>query len=491
VTATLAPGAEIRGYRVESVLGEGGMGTVYLARSPQGSLCALKVLSRDLLDQDPSFGTRFKREAEYAEALDHPNLLELYESGETSDGTPFLAMQYVEGLDLGMLLRRDGVLSLAQALSILGQVADALDCAHASGLIHRDVKPANIIVANDRGGPHAYLTDFGLSKNPTKDSVALTRMGQMVGTLPYTPPEEILDEESDHRVDVYALGCVLYETLVGAPPFVRERDIDVMYAHIGDPRPSAAAARPDLPAGIDEVIAKAMAISAAERYSTCAEVIAAARALLPGDEPAPVAPEAASDRPAVAAEPADLEVLADRPVPGPSHPGTLRLVVRPEPAVGNALLVENEIVLGRLTTLDGALASDRKISRRHARISRADDGSFLVEDQHSKNGTFVNGTRLDGPHALHAGDELTIGSTVFIVEPPDRDIESGVPTPADGSSVPLAPEVVVHAPNTGAAARLALRVELDSDAGELTVEIENGPGIRIVRESDGWHVYPP
>ena len=124
--------------------------------------------------------------------------------------------------------------------SILGQIADALDCAHASGLVHRDVKPGNIIVADDVERPYAYLTDFGLSKNPGTDSFALTRMGQLIGTLAYTAPEEILaTEPRGHLVDVYSLGCVLYEALTGAPPFVREREIDLLYAHVGDPRPRA------------------------------------------------------------------------------------------------------------------------------------------------------------------------------------------------------------------------------------------------------------
>ena len=127
-------GSEINGYLLESVLGQGGMGTVYLARGPEGGVCAVKVLSRRLVGDDPSFATRFKREVQYAEALDHPHVLELYEAGETPDGTLFFAMQYVDGPDLGVLLRRDGALSLPQALAILGPIGDALDCAHANGL---------------------------------------------------------------------------------------------------------------------------------------------------------------------------------------------------------------------------------------------------------------------------------------------------------------------------------------------------------------------
>ena len=241
------PDAQLAGYRIQSVLGEGGMATVYLAERPQGGLCALKVLSTRR-GQDLGYAARFKREAQYAEALNHPHILELYEAGEAPDGKLYLAMQYVPGADLAAVLARDGAMELARALALLGQVGDALDCAHAKGLIHRDVKPGNIIVATDGGSaPYAYLTDFGLSKNPDQDSIALTKQGQFVGTTAYTPPEEILAQERDHRIDVYSLGCVLFEALVGEPPFVRDQELDVMYAHIGDPRPRVSDRRPGLP----------------------------------------------------------------------------------------------------------------------------------------------------------------------------------------------------------------------------------------------------
>jgi hypothetical protein len=446
MTSAPAPGGEIAGYRIESVLGEGSMGTVYLAERPQGGTCALKVLS-DRLSADPTFATRFKRESEYAEALDHPNILDLYEAGQTPDGTLFFAMEYVEGPDLRVLIEREGALDLGRAVIVLAQIADALDSAHAKGLVHRDVKPGNIIVGQDPDGPHAYLTDFGLSKNPTEDSVALTMQGQLIGTMPYTAPEEILAQARDHRVDVYSLACVLYETVVGAPPFVREREIDLLYAHIGDPRPSATAERSDLPAGIDEVIAKGMAIAPEERYASCGEFITAVRGLVPtqtGAAPVPV----------------DLAVETSE------SPAALRLVVSSGFGVGRELLVEDEVVLGRLQTLDGALAPDSEISRRHARVYRS-DGGFLVEDQESANGTFVNGERIEGPRPLRSGDELRIGATVFTA---------------------TATAALNGTPDAQPGARLALRLEVDLDGGGITVAVEGGPRARIVRDGDGWRV---
>jgi serine/threonine protein kinase len=486
----LVPGSQLAGYLIRSVLDVGDLSTLYLAEGAEGALCALKVLSPQL-GLDPSARVRFKREAEYAEALDHPHILELYDTGETPDGTLFLAMQYVPGADLRTMLSRSSILDLPTALAILGQIGDALDCAHSSGLIHRDVKPANIIVADEhREGPYAYLTDFGLSKNPSADSIALTKQGQFVGTTAYTAPEEILAQPRDHRVDIYSLGCVLYEALVGTPPFVGDRDLDVLYAHIGDPRPSLTDRQPQLPAGIDPIVAKAMAISPADRYATCAELIAAVRALLPDSAPAspdivPAAdppPRQAPDRASSSHE--DPTVPA-APVAPPASLGPddqLRLVVIEGLGLGSELIVSDELELGRLTTLGGLLAPDRGISRRHGRVTRAADGGFEVIDDHSANGTFVNGTRVAGRHPLAPGDALRIGSTVFAASAVDR------------RSTPDHPQAELHlvAPiEPGEAKRLVLRLEVDLEAGELLIAFEDGPTARIVRHGDGWQVQAP
>jgi serine/threonine-protein kinase len=548
-------GSEIAGYRIESVLGEGGMGTVYLAERPQGGLCALKVLSARVAAGDPSFATRFRREAAYAEALNHPHILELFEAGAAPDGTLFHAMQYVRGADLGAMLARNGPMGLEQGLSILGQVGDALDCAHAQGLVHRDIKPGNIIVAEEASGAQAFLTDFGLSKNPSEDSVALTRQGQFIGTTAYTAPEEILAQPRGHLVDIYSLGCVLYETLVGAPPFVRERDLDVLYAHIGDPRPKVTDARPDLPATINEIVAKAMAISPTERYGSCAELIAAASALLPGGEgrqaaemaaTAQIAPSMAS---APAAEQSAVGVAsgggagepAAAPAGGPAPAGSTAPFSEPAPGVpaptaeplqifvnagagrGPEIVVDHEVMLGRLSTLDGALADDVRISRRHGRITRSPDGGLLIEDLDSANGTFVNGTRIAGPQRLGTGDEVRIGSTVLLVsaqpaladlpraleavpppapsappteDPSADDLPQPLPTPepvvpgTDAPQLQPSPEIGEFSlePALPSVAKLVLRLEVDLDAGELAVWIEGGEAVRVVRDGADWRM---
>jgi serine/threonine protein kinase len=510
IGGTGQPEAELGGYRIHSVLGEGGMATVYLAERPQGGLCALKVLSRRR-DEDLGYAARFKREAQYAEELDHPHILELYEAGEAPDGSLYLAMQYVPGADLGVLLAREGAMALPRVLAILGQIGDALDCAHAKGLIHRDVKPGNILVAADPGtGPYAYLSDFGLSKNPDQDSIALTKQGQFVGTTAYTAPEEILAQPRDHRVDIYSLGCVLFEALVGEPPFVRDQELDVMYAHIGDPRPQSSDRRPDLPPELDAVIAKAMAISPEDRYASCAEFIAAATALLPdGAVPAPDAPRVPIPSP----QPVDESV---EPGSGTGPPAALRLVVRTGPASGSELLVDGDIALGRLTTLNGALTDDHEISRRHASVHRTADGHFVVEDEQSSNGTFVNGTRIEGAYPLNPGDELKIGSTTFEVAmaaspasasaeavpaaepqaPDTASAEKPQPQAPDTASaekpqpMPVA-EVVVQPSPSEPLKKVAVRLEIDLEAGEVSVAIEHGASARIVRGPEGWRVEIP
>jgi hypothetical protein len=418
----------------------------------------------------------------------------------------------VPGADLGVLLARDGALDIALALSIVGQVGEALDTAHATGLIHRDVKPGNILIADDHAaGPYAFLTDFGLSKNPSEDSIELTKQGQFVGTTAYTAPEEILAQPRDHRADVYSLGCVLYQALTGEPPFIRERDLDVMYAHIGDPRPRASERRPDLPPGIDAIIASAMAISPADRYPTCAEFIAAARGVLPQDAasaagaPGPIPARTLGPTPAPASGPTAPAVNGSPPGVAPSTASVgnrgaapaprelLRLIVRAGAAAGRELIVDDELALGRLTTLEGVIAGDLEISRRHARIRRDGRDGFVVQDEYSANGTFVNGERIDGPHPLSPGDELRIGSTVFVVA---QTVAPSPPSPnqtGQPSMEPVAPATSsAVAPSPPASTtRVSVRLELDTDTGELSVAIEHGPTARIVRDGDGWRVQIP
>jgi len=274
-------GTTLGPYRIEAVLGRGGMGVVYLAEQRElGRKVALKLLP-DELAHDADFRARFERESRLAAAIDHPNVIPLYEAGEV-EGTLFLAMRYVDGVDLATRLR-EGMLPSAVGIEILTQVAGALDAAHARGLVHRDVKPGNVLL--DRAGgddrPHAYLTDFGLTKQAGSES-GLTRAGAFLGTPSYMAPEQVDGTDVDARADQYALACMAFECLTGQVPFKREKEVAVALAHLKDPVPSAVALRPELPAAVDTVLATAMAKDRAARYPTCDAFAADLRTALGG-----------------------------------------------------------------------------------------------------------------------------------------------------------------------------------------------------------------
>ncbi|KAB1148075.1 serine/threonine protein kinase [Streptomyces luteolifulvus] len=271
-------GRQIAGYRVEAEIGRGGMAVVYRARDLRlERTVALKLLAPELARND-TFRQRFSHESRVAAALDHPNIVPVFEAGET-DGVLYIAMRYVSGSDLRHLLDRQGPLPHATALRIAVQVASALDAAHEHGLVHRDVKPGNILVGRgtDSDHPeHVYLTDFGLTKK-SLSLTGLTTVGQFVGTLDYVAPEQISGRPVDGRCDVYGLACVVYETLAGRPPFLRDDDMALLWAHQYDAAPPLSEARPDLAPQVDTVFAKALAKSPDDRYATCLDFVAALR----------------------------------------------------------------------------------------------------------------------------------------------------------------------------------------------------------------------
>ena len=277
----LQPGTEVAGYRIERTLGRGGMSVVYLAEHDwlQRNV-ALKVLAPQLAE-DERFRERFVRESRLAASLDHPNVIPIYEAG-ASGGDLFIAMRYVEGTDLRTLLHEGGALEPGRAIAIIRQVAAALDAAHEQGLVHRDVKPGNVLLARQRGseaGEHVYLSDFGLTKRSASDS-GITGTGQFVGTLDYAAPEQFKGGTPDARTDVYSLGCVLFECLTGVPPFMSENEAGLMYAHLQQPPPSVTAQNADLPREIDGVVATAMAKAPIDRQQTAGALAHdAARAL--------------------------------------------------------------------------------------------------------------------------------------------------------------------------------------------------------------------
>jgi serine/threonine-protein kinase len=289
----LAPGSQLAGYRVEEEIGRGGMAVVYRAYDDHlDRRVALKVLAPDLA-RDEVFRARFIQESRIAAAAEHPNIIPVFSAGE-ADGVLYIAMRYVPDGDVRSLIDRVGPLPAVRACALIAQAASALDAAHARGLVHRDVKPTNMLleISPRTSRPdHLYLSDFGLAK-PSAAATGLTATGQFFGTVDYVAPEQIQGDPLDGRTDQYALACAAFEMLSGSPPFQREKGMAVISAQLSEPPPSLSARVPGLPAAADRVIAKALAKSPADRYDRCldfAEALLAACRLEAGGAVAGVA----------------------------------------------------------------------------------------------------------------------------------------------------------------------------------------------------------
>jgi tRNA A-37 threonylcarbamoyl transferase component Bud32 len=276
--AAFAVGSSVAGYRLEEQIGRGGMAVVFRALDERlNRRVALKILRS--AQQDDAFRQRFVRESQAAAAVDDPHIIPVYEAGE-ADGVLFIAMRLVQGGDLRTLVTRNGPLSPARTGWIVSCVAAALDAAHARGLVHRDVKPANMLLDVHPGRPdHVYLSDFGVSKAALETGGA-TDSGQFLGTVDYAAPEQIHGAGVDGRTDQYALGCSAYELLCGRPPFSGKELLAVVYAHVSQPPPPPSSIRDGLPAAVDAVFARVLAKSPAERYGTCDEFASELRSAL-------------------------------------------------------------------------------------------------------------------------------------------------------------------------------------------------------------------
>ena len=272
---TFRPGTQLAGYELGEQIGRGGMAVVYRARDVRlDRWVALKILAPEIA-RDESFRQRFIRESRAAAAVDHPNIIPVFEAGD-ADGVLFIAMRYVENGDVGTLAARSGPLDVARVNSIVGQIAAALDAAHAASLIHRDVKPANMLLGSlaAHGRPdHVYLSDFGLSKQSVS-APGLTLTGQFMGTLDYMAPEQIEGKTVDGRTDLYALACAAFELLTGTPPFRRDHDLALLWAQVSEPPPRPSPRRAGLPAAVDDVMLRALAKAPDQRQSSCLEFAA-------------------------------------------------------------------------------------------------------------------------------------------------------------------------------------------------------------------------
>jgi serine/threonine-protein kinase len=257
-------GDRIGRYTVQSRLAEGGMGEVYRATGPHGEVVALKLL-KSALSSDHVVRRRFDREARIAQRVTHPYVVPVLAVG-THAGIPYMAQMFMRGGSLAERLEREGVLSIESAVTMLCQVAGGLDAIHAAGLIHRDVKPANILL-NEEGAAH--IADFGLAKD--SEGTQLTKPGQALGSLDYISPEQIRADKATPAADVYGLGCVMFACIEGHPPFSGHGGMSVLWAHLREPPPEPGASRPDMPSGLAEAILSALEKDAAARPQTASE----------------------------------------------------------------------------------------------------------------------------------------------------------------------------------------------------------------------------
>jgi serine/threonine protein kinase len=266
----LQPGQEFGPYTVESTLGVGGMGRVFKATGPDG-VVALKLVKEDIA-RDQTFRKRFDREASIAQRVVHEHLVPVLDTGEVQ-GIPYLTQRYIDGGSLSDLIEREEKLAPPEALAILTQVAGALDALHQQGLFHRDIKPANILIDANRD---AHLTDFGLAKD--SQGSLLTRPGQTVGSLDYMAPEQIHGAEVTPQTDVYALACVAFECLTGAPPYADRQGMRVLWAHLQDEPPSPLEKEPNLPPALGEAVVTGLAKDAADRPASASAYVDGLRA---------------------------------------------------------------------------------------------------------------------------------------------------------------------------------------------------------------------
>jgi len=301
-------GTEIAGYRIEERIGRGGMGVVYRAQHMNlQRRAAIKIIAPEFADTK-GFRTRFIREARIAAALQHPNIVTVYDAGQSGE-TLYIAMQFIRGSDLGAILREEGRLRPYRAIDVCRQIASALDAAHAMALIHRDVKPGNVLIE----GRRAYLTDFGLTKRTGDEMGDLTQAGELVGTIHYIAPEQIEGGRVDARTDVYSLACLLFHCLVGDVPFSRDTDVAVIYAHLSETPPKPSDLRPELPLGLDAVIAKALDKSPDRRFASCSDLMSAARVVL--DAAGPLADTVSGRGVPIGGDAPDVATAVGRKVP--------------------------------------------------------------------------------------------------------------------------------------------------------------------------------
>ena len=464
-------GTRLAGYRIQGLLGRGGMGVVYLAEQERPRRQVALKLLLDPATASEAFRTRFLRESELAAAIDYPNVLPVYDAGET-DGVLWIAMRYVDGIDLAALLARDGPLAPEQAVAIGGQVAGALGAAHTRGLVHRDVKPGNILLAVEEGAvAHAYLADFGLTKR-IGGARGLTVSGQVLGTIDYVAPEQVEGGPVDGLADQYSLGCVLFECLTGEVPFRRDTELAVLWAHVHDPPPQIGQFRPDLPVALDEVIGRALAKAPGDRYSSCGALVAAAQAALAG-----------------AAAPSGLRHRISRAVGRRAwhrrRRGLTRrssLVLTITAAVLSAVLLVAAVLVARDGGAPAGPASPAVVAAANQAV-RIDPGSLQAV------AAVPVGT---DPAAVVGGGGLVWvanqrDGTVSVIDPTTNRVQQTIPASGSGPIGPGGPGLAFASGSlwvANATQRQVARVE--SDADPVIIPVRGSPNAIVAAQDTAW-----
>jgi serine/threonine-protein kinase len=465
VSADTRIGTELAGYRIESLLGRGGMSVVYLATDLSlERKVALKLMAPELAEQT-GFRERFIRESRLAASIDHPNVIPVYEAGE-ADGVLFIAMRYVPGTDLRTVIEAEGALDPGRAVPILTQVAAALDAAHVEGLVHRDVKPANVLLTTRRdpdAAEHVYLSDFGVTKRRLSAG-GLTATGQLVGTVDYVAPEQIEGQEVDGRADVYSLGCMAFECLTGRRPFEADTEVAVLWAHVQKPPPSAAEVRPELPPAVDGVLAGAMAKSPTDRPKTAGAFAAGlGAALRPGHRPPverPLRPRgwlvgaalgllmAVALGAYVVTRPGGREAGDGGPSPSPAGPTTL---------AGNLIRVDLDTaqITDGISVPPGSQSSGASgsvaVGGNFAWVA-ARTGLIKVNEAGTVVGALTEvpsqfATVAAGEDGVWVASPARAGDRVFHVDPTTNNIVAEIPTPPFVAGINLPGTPIAVAPN--------------------------------------------
>ncbi len=453
-------GQLVEHYRIEEIIGEGGMGTVYRANDVNlARPVAMKVMHSHFAAQT-QFQQRFQQEAQAAARLDHPSIVKVYHFGR-EQGLLYIVMEMVPGLSLGayikQLAQRNQIVRLDETVLLMAQVAEALGYAHRKGVIHRDVKPDNIIIKAQDERPdepplRAVMTDFGLAK--LLEGGIQTQSGEFMGTLAYVSPEQVMDLPLDGRSDIYSLGIVLYQLATGQLPFEVKTPSDAVLKHINQAPPSPRGIQPGLPPAVEAVILKALAKRPVERYQTGEELARALREAaktLSDQDVAVISDESHSEVVSMvmvlpeiieAEADADVVVLEEDDIDGETQVrGRDRLLVRREDGSTELYsLYKREFIIGRSDQNDIALRGG-KVSRQHARLERA-NGAWWVEDVGSTNGTLLAGNKLvpGETHMWHSGDILQIGTFTLQLETAVRKVQSA-PLPPESVAPVLMPIV--------------------------------------------------